>query len=182
VTDTLDGVDDETVARIAAFDAPLRIFFRARVRQSSDIDDLVSEVRLRLVRAVAAKRQIEDLSRFTFGIAKNVLREYGRERKRDDDIAADGELRGADGGTTGDRPDTLESNDRLIALDSCLGDLSDDDRALISAFYADSEDQVAERAQLAERCGLSLNALYIRASRIRRRLRECVEARMKRNS
>jgi DNA-directed RNA polymerase specialized sigma24 family protein len=65
----------------------------------------------------------------------------------------------------------------LTCLDDCLGRLEADDRELILAYYAgDGAARIAVRRGLAEKYGLSPNALMLRASRLRDRLRTCVAA------
>jgi DNA-directed RNA polymerase specialized sigma24 family protein len=63
----------------------------------------------------------------------------------------------------------------LTCLDDCLGRLGADDRELILAYYSgDGPGRMAIRRGLAAKYGLSANALTIRASRLRERLRTCV--------
>jgi DNA-directed RNA polymerase specialized sigma24 family protein len=79
----------------------------------------------------------------------------------------------------GDRTPPLDPDrERLLAcLDDCLGRLEQNDRTLILAYYAgEGPERIAARRQLAARFGLSPNALMIRASRVRERLRACVAA------
>jgi RNA polymerase sigma factor (sigma-70 family) len=74
-----------------------------------------------------------------------------------------------------------ERGERLLArLDDCLGRLSPEDRQLIVAYYSgDGPSQTGTRRELAARLGLSANALTIRASRLRERLRACLAAQQK---
>ena len=69
-----------------------------------------------------------------------------------------------------------QGGERLMTcLDECLGRLSADDRDLILAYYAgDGARRMAARRELAVRYRLSPNALMIRASRLRDRLRTCL--------
>ena len=66
--------------------------------------------------------------------------------------------------------------ERLLAcLDSCLAELPPDDRTLILGYYAGSaSERIASRRDLAAKLGLSPNAIAVRASRLRDRLRACV--------
>ena len=64
---------------------------------------------------------------------------------------------------------------QLDCLDGCLHQLTPADRELILAYYSgDQGTRIAARKTLAARLGVSLNALTIRASRIRARLEACV--------
>ena len=65
--------------------------------------------------------------------------------------------------------------ERLECLDRCLQALSPEQRALIVEYYRDAgRDKIARRRDMAMRLGITMNALGIRASRIRATL----EARM----
>jgi len=63
----------------------------------------------------------------------------------------------------------------LTCLDDCLSRLVPEDRELILAYYAgDGPGRIARRRDLAASLRLSGNALTIRASRLRDRLRACL--------
>jgi DNA-directed RNA polymerase specialized sigma24 family protein len=65
---------------------------------------------------------------------------------------------------------------RLDCLDRCLQELKPDQRELIVEYYADVRRQKIERRrELAARLGITMNALGIRAFRIRDGLMACVE-------
>ncbi|MGH9144040.1 MAG: RNA polymerase sigma factor [Vicinamibacterales bacterium] len=65
---------------------------------------------------------------------------------------------------------------RLDCLDRCLQELKPDQRELIVEYYADVRRQKIERRrEMAARLGITMNALGIRAFRIRDNLMACVE-------
>jgi len=65
---------------------------------------------------------------------------------------------------------------RLDCLDTCLQQLKPEQRDLIVEYYRDERRQKIERRRaLANRLGITMNALGIRACRIRDSLMECVE-------
>ena len=65
---------------------------------------------------------------------------------------------------------------RLDCLDRCLDDLKPEQRDLIVEYYQDAQRQKIERRRnLAQRLGITMNALGIRACRIREALMTCVE-------
>jgi DNA-directed RNA polymerase specialized sigma24 family protein len=71
--------------------------------------------------------------------------------------------------------DSSQTEPLLARLDDCLAKLKKEDRALILAYYAgDGASRIKTRQVLASKHGLSANALTIRASRLRERLRACV--------
>ena len=57
-------------------------FFAARVPDSFVRDDLIGRVNERILTRPESQTRIEDLERFVFGVAKNVLQEHWRESKR----------------------------------------------------------------------------------------------------
>ncbi len=60
-------------------------------------------------------------------------------------------------------------------FETCLKKLSDDSRELIVAYYREQRRaKIKLRKELAERLGIPLNALRIRAHRIRTKLEDCV--------
>jgi DNA-directed RNA polymerase specialized sigma24 family protein len=64
---------------------------------------------------------------------------------------------------------------RLECLDRCLGQLKPEQRELVVEYYRDTGRQKIERRrELAARLGISMNALGIRACRIRTTLEACV--------
>src|SRR5215471_14504237 len=70
-----------------------------------------------------------------------------------------------------------EDDERDYAcLEECIGKLSEFERDLVISYYQEEKhEKIDSRRKLAERLGLGLNALRIRACHIRARLRECVE-------
>lgn len=65
----------------------------------------------------------------------------------------------------------------LDCLEQCLSRLDPDQRALILEYYQGQQRvKIAARRELAARLGVTMNALSIRACRIRDRLEECVRA------
>lgn len=63
----------------------------------------------------------------------------------------------------------------LTCLDDCLSRLDPAERTLILEYYSGAQpNRIAIRRKLAEKLGLSANAIGIRACRLRERLRTCV--------
>jgi RNA polymerase sigma factor (sigma-70 family) len=74
-----------------------------------------------------------------------------------------------------------ERREQLLArLDACLAELTADERDLIVAYYAgDGPSRIGARRDLAAALGLTSNALTIRATRLRERLRGCLTDHLK---
>lgn len=76
-------------------------------------------------------------------------------------------------------PDQDSSYDelRLDCLEKCLQELSSKERELIRAYYESGKrgsERIAERKELAARLEISVNALSVKVSKIRKNLKECV--------
>ncbi len=73
--------------------------------------------------------------------------------------------------------DELEKQEKMLeCLDECTSKLETRNRDLILGYYFGNEGvRIRNRSSMAERLGISLNALSIRACRIRRTLESCVE-------
>ena len=76
----------------------------------------------------------------------------------------------------------VEDDDlRAVYLRECMRGLSKESRELIIEYYREEgRAKIEDRKALAEKLGISLNALFSRAKRIRDRLEQCVTRRLKR--
>lgn len=74
-----DKADDAIDALARRFGAALRRFFRRRILPQPDVEDLVQEVFLRLLRRGGVE-DVEDLEAYVFVTASNVLRDRHRYR------------------------------------------------------------------------------------------------------
>jgi len=136
-------------------------------------DDLADETLTRVARRLEEEGTIADTppARYCFIVAKFIFLEYQR-RGEHRHISFD-ELPGpVTGGSAvpDDAPEKL-----LGCLQGCLRKLEPDQRALIWDYYrGEKAAKIAHRRELAERLGLTANAMAIRACRIRDRLEGCV--------
>jgi DNA-directed RNA polymerase specialized sigma24 family protein len=70
---------------------------------------------------------------------------------------------------------------RVVYLRECLRGLSKESRELITEYYREEGSaKIEDRKALAGKLGISLNALFSRAKRIRDRLEKCVTRRLRR--
>ena len=114
-------------------------------------------------------------ARYCFAVAKYVLLEDLRRDRRHvpfDEARATETSGIARHGVTVER-DVREH--RLDCLDACLQSLKPEQRELIVEYYTESrQKKIQRRRELAMRLGISMNALAIRAWRIREGLMTCV--------
>ena len=131
---------------------------------------LADEVISRVTRRIDEGEDISNLSGYFFSAAHLVFKESLRDRARNSvpieempEIPAE---------------ETFEDEHkeiRLSCLDRCLDGLSVESRSLILKYYQDEKRaKIDYRKQLANALGIPLNALRIRAHRIRSALEKCV--------
>ena len=145
-------------------------------------DELADETLSRVAQKLEDKGSITGLSpaHYCYVIAKFVFLEHLRQAKRG--RAGLDELTGAhldsSGTATFQGEEITQSGERLHdCLDSCLAKLPAADRDLILEYYqGEQRVKIERRARMAARLRLSMNALTIRACRIRNRLEACVQA------
>jgi DNA-directed RNA polymerase specialized sigma24 family protein len=108
-----------------------------------------------------------------FGVARMVLLESSRAALKE--RSALSEL----------RPVAAEADDettqqRIVSLRECLSSLAEKDRKLITVYYENEggASKILKRKQLARSLDLELNALRIRACRLRERLEQCMKRRL----
>jgi len=139
-------------------------------RSSGSPEDHADETINRVARKISEGETITNLNGYCYGVAKLVFMEVLKEQER---------LRSVSRGipTTIQAPQLEDdrSNRRLRCFDRCLDRLPPESRNLIVEYYQEERRAKIElRKQLAERLSIPLNALRIRAHRVRISLEECV--------
>lgn len=140
-------------------------------------DELADETLERVNRRLdeAGKIEVETPAKFCYITAKFVFLEYLRAARRNESSIDGAELERLKG--TDDRKDENDRKELLgRCLDGCLAELSTDERTLIVEYYfGERRAKIDHRRALADRLGISPNALAIRACRIRERLERCIK-------
>lgn len=135
-------------------------------------EDLADETIDRVARRLAGGLVVEsgDPYRYFCGVAHRVYLEVLRGRRRER-LALERESR-----TPPPAPPEEESPERLACLRHCLARLSADQAGLILDYHREERGagKIEARKRLAGRLGLPMNALRIRAHRIRRGLEGCI--------
>jgi len=139
-------------------------------------DELADETLSRVARRLSEEGTITNVvpAQYCYIVARFVLLEHLRsgERHRAPVLL--------DVGDRARDPDADRRERLLTGLDACLADLTAEERELIVAYYAgDGPARIRTRRDLATKLGLTSNALTIRASRLRERLRACLSGRLK---
>jgi DNA-directed RNA polymerase specialized sigma24 family protein len=177
-----DGAADSNGEAYLEMRRRLVSYFDRRNRPSPD--ELADETLNRIARTLEQDGEIavRPPARFCYVTAKFVLLEDVRKREH-----ANLSLEGP-GGMTINAPGltvTLDPADddeaatkeqRLDCLERCLETLKPEQRTLIVDYYRDARrEKIERRRDLARQLGVSMNALAIRACRIRDALEACVE-------
>lgn len=135
----------------------------------------------RVARRIDEGKVIDDLIGFIFGIARHVWQEVIRDR--DKEPASLDDTRESQYAPA---PTPVEPDEREDCFDRCMDKLLPENRDLILEYYQEERRaKIQLRQKIAERLRIPLNALRIRAHRIRMGLekciKECLETRQVRN-
>ena len=125
-------------------------------------EDLSDETINRVIRKVQemGETYVGDPALYFFGVAHNVHLEYLRRKPLPQTPPA---------------PDQPRSEEEYACLEKCMERLSPRSRDLVLTYYQEEKRaKIDLRKQLAGRMGIPLNALRIRACRIRANLEDCV--------
>lgn len=150
-------------------------------------DDLADETLNRVARKLEEKGGIVGVSpaHYCYIVAKFVFLEFGRSREHNQTSLdhAQGSGRVMASMAVPARPDVdAVTKEKLFdCLERCLGKLQPKDRELILGYYrGEQRAKIERRSELAARFGVTMNALSIRACRIRSKLELCVNTCVKR--
>lgn len=170
-----DGVDSQGETYLE-MRRRLVMYFDRRNRLSAD--ELADETLNRIGRTLENTTiTIRPPARYCYVVAKFVLLEdFRRERQHValDESRSEASAIGARLARVDDGMALTER--RLECLDRCLDELKPEQRELVVDYYRDTRRQKIERRrEIAKRLGISMNALGIRACRIRSQLETCVE-------
>lgn len=136
----------------------------------SEADEAADATIDRVAEKLNQKTEIEDLTKYAFGVAKKVF----LERLRASQIESRATARFYEKSAKNDG--VVETN-YLEPLRKCFDALYDDERKLLLRYFEDlPSDQLFEhRQELAKRQNVSLNVLRNRVSRIRKCLEDCID-------
>ena len=153
----------------------LLAFFEARGSESPA--DHADETINRAARKVAEGERIEDINKYLYGVARMLLLELGRAREKGalplDAVAPPAAP--AAGEREEEERERAERERRFECFEDCLGRLAPESRAFILSYYREEKgEKIRGRKRQAGDLGVSLNALRLRASRIRSALERCM--------
>lgn len=150
----------------------IKIFTIRGCREAEDIaDETINRVTARV--AEVAAEYSGDPALYFYGVAQKVLLEYGRKTSgRLAEVSVDS------ASITLSTPPQVLAEDiepEYQCLEHCLSELPAENRGLVMRYYQqDKQAKIDHRKMLATELGIALNALRIRAHRIRQTLQRCV--------
>jgi DNA-directed RNA polymerase specialized sigma24 family protein len=146
-------------------------------------DNLADETLNRVARKLEEKGEIVGASpaHYCYIVAKFVFLEFSRRSEHYqtslDDAQGPGQVMAGLAVPAQPDVDTVAKEKLFDCLERCLAKLQPEDRELILDYYrGEQRAKIEGRSALAARLGLTLNALSIRACRIRSKLEICVSA------
>jgi DNA-directed RNA polymerase specialized sigma24 family protein len=129
----------------------------------------------RIIRRIGEGERIGNLPAYAHGVAKLVVREVRKTAQRDDTFRT--ELLHLIQQERLDESENDELELQRNCFDHCLQTMTTANRELILAYYAgDGRTKIEGRRDLATALGTDLNALRVRAHRIRAQLEHCIAA------
>lgn len=151
----------------------VRLFVCSAVWNRTDAEDVVQEVAYKAGRGFSGYDPARPFSAWVMAIARNEVKMHLRTRARDRHTFDDG-LLDLLADTTARSHDELSP--RAAALRECMAKLPEPAKALLRMRYVDS----TQAPTLADRLGLTVNAVHQRLKRIREALADCIERRLSR--
>ena len=142
--------------------------WQASVHPSEAADEVLNVT----ARKLSEGEQIRNVSAYCLAIARNLLIEEARERGRES-IALHNPLALSFAEHSMDRENLLE------CLEQSMEELPADDRKLLTIYYsAEKRAKIEARQALTRELGIPLNALRIRACRLRAKLEQAINRRI----
>lgn len=144
-------------------------------RRCCEADDLADETINRVTAKLGEIRESYsgDPALYFYGVAQKVHLEYLRKNSSVQQSSLEGRKPGGQTSWASESTDEIEQE--YACLDRCMGQLSAEQRGLVLEYYQEEKRaKIDHRKKLADKLGIGVNALRIRAHRIRLQLQECV--------
>jgi DNA-directed RNA polymerase specialized sigma24 family protein len=152
-------------------------FFEAR--GSHTPDEHTDETLNRVARKIVEGEAIGNINNYCYGVAKFLWMEAARKRNKEPIALDDENALSTVSGADEEQREQLrqEQERRLECFEECLRKLPEETRVFIVEYYREENGlKIEQRKQQAARLKTTLNALRLRASRLRRELGACINA------
>lgn len=161
--EALDPDPDRAAQRFQALHSKLTLFFT--YNRCANAEHWADESLDRVAKRLAEQQPVPDVNAYARGVARLVVLEAQKQEQRERDLLSAARY----------VPSQVHDEQVLGWLDHCLSGLSPDSRDLIFEYYSvKPSGDPAGRRKLAERLGITTEALRTRALRIRRELESCI--------
>ncbi len=138
-------------------------------RNCETAEDLADTVFDRVIKKLSEGEEIQNVNAYSTTVAQFVFLEFSRSRAHFAENIEDNPNIAAQEIETDE-----QGENRLVCLDKCLAEFSDENRKLIIAYYdTDERTMIAARKRLCDSMNISLNTLRIRVCRLKSKLEIC---------
>ncbi len=168
-----DFLRDHGTALLQAEEGPLRRVIRRYVHDDASADDLFQEISIKVLRRLHTVRNPATVRGWLFQLARNACLDHLRAADRrpvGHPLAL--ELTSADGELGRDPSDRLLSAERIASIYQALNELPESQRVVLRLRVQEHLDHM----QIAERLGISRQAVEVRLCRGRAALKERLDA------
>jgi RNA polymerase sigma-70 factor (ECF subfamily) len=160
----------EYIALISKHQSAIYAFVRAMVDNATDAEDIAQETNIALWGSMDRFEQGTNFYAYATRIAYNKVIDHSRRRKRHHPIIVDTELAEKLAATIGEVAGEYPHR-RMAVLDSCVSKLKPEERGLLEQRYEHNRTV----RQIAQEAGRSESVLQNIFSRIRNKLRICID-------
>jgi RNA polymerase sigma-70 factor, ECF subfamily len=170
-----DGSDEAFGELVQLYQPRIRSYLGRFIRDSNVVDDLTQNTFLSSYRKLGSWRGDASLGTWLLAIARNEALLYLRDekvRREREASALDAALSRLDHDRGDDAADSHETE--LAALETCLAGLPDRSARLIREFYFEGR----TAREISEESGRKEVSVWVTIMRIRRALRDCIQARL----
>lgn len=144
----------------------IRIFLGRGCSEAEELaDETINRVTQKLPQVAAD--YVGEPTLYFYGVANKIHLEWLRKQKKISRLPL---------GETNNRPPAESDTAEYECLQSCLKTLPADQRQLIVEYYRNEKSaKIEKRREIAKKLGINVNALQVKAFRIRARLKECLQ-------
>jgi DNA-directed RNA polymerase specialized sigma24 family protein len=151
-----------------------KLVFYFEARHCDDPEELAHETLGRLMQKHGENVEVIDLMRYSYGIAKNVLHEYLRQKKAEQKYVRD-QGRPSPAGIEGEGAVAYKER-RLKCLEECAARLNEQESALLADYFKGrGRSKQEHRRRMAEQLNITRETLTLRVFYLKRKLRKCIE-------
>lgn len=150
----------------------LTLFFE--VRRCVDAEGLADATLARVVQKLCEGTKVLDLMGYSFGVAKNVFREYTRENTTRREFVEEQKHR-LQSRQVEEEDDAALRERRLACLEECTARLRERERWTLFEYYRfKGQAKLDHRMRMAEQLNISRSALTLRIYHLKQKLKKCI--------